>query len=184
MRFLLLLLFLSLLMFGACSPPATTDDPTPESTSLTRIGQDAPDFALPTLDGTSFRLTEQRGKVVLINFFATWCPPCRQEMPFLEEEVWRRFGPEGLTMLSISREETVAEVDSFRVTNGLSFPFAVDPDRGVYGLFADAFIPRNYVIGPEGGILFQSQGFERPEFDEMIEVLAAALAAEETAGER
>ena len=165
-----------LLLCAACSPPAARDEATPESTSLTRVGQAAPDFELATLDGGSFRLADQRGKVVLVNFFATWCPPCRQEMPFLEQEVWRRFGPEGLVLLSISRGETAAEVDSFGVANGLTFPLAVDPDRGVFGLFAEAFIPRNYVIGPQGSILFQSQGFERPDFDAMIGVIAGALA--------
>lgn len=149
--------------------------PTVEETTLTREGQRAPDFSVQTLNGDVFTLSKQRGRVVLVNWFATWCPPCKEEMPFLQTEVWEKFQSEGLVMVSIAREEDVAKVKPFVATRALTWPFAVDPEREAYAKYAEAFIPRNQVIDREGKIIFQSQGFDKQEFDEMVALIAAEL---------
>ena len=148
---------------------------TPEETTLTVIGNPAPVFSVTTLDGEIFDLSEQRGTVVLVNFWATWCPPCREEIPHLEAEVWQRFKDRGLTMIAISREENEETVRPFVDANSMSFPVAIDPDRGIFGQYAESFIPRNIVIGKNGEVLFQSSGYDAEEFAQMIERIEQAL---------
>jgi peroxiredoxin len=151
------------------------DEPTPEETTLTEVGQMAPDFTVQTLDGGTFSLSANRGKVVLVNWFATWCGPCKEEMPHLQKEVWEQFKGQDFAMVSIAREETLQVVQPFVAKYKVTWPFALDPDRKAYANYAEAFIPRNHVIDREGKIVFQSQGFEKPEFTEMIEVIAKEL---------
>jgi peroxiredoxin len=152
--------------------------PSPEEATLTAVGDPAPDFTVLTLDGEPFTLSEQRGKVVLINWFATWCPPCVEEMPHLQTEVWERFRGDGLVMVSVARQETLQVVQPFVAEHGVTWPFALDPDRKAFAAYADAFIPRNHLVDREGTIVFQSNGFEKDDFAEMIEVIARELAAD------
>lgn len=151
--------------------------PTPEATTLTEVRQFAPDFTVPTLAGPSFRLTEQRGKVVLVNWFATWCPPCKAEMPALKSRVWEAFAANpDFVMISVAREEDAAKVGPFVMAHGLPWTFGLDTDRAAFAQYAEAFIPRNHVVGRNGRIVFQSEGFEEEEFAAMIDAIAAELA--------
>jgi len=146
------------------------------ASTLVRVGDPAPAFVSGLLGGGEFDLAAQKGKVVLINWFATWCPPCRAEMPHLEKEVWQRFrGDEGFAMVSVAREESAKEVGPFVVEYKVTWPFALDPKREAYAKYATAYIPRNVVVDRTGTIIYQSQGFERADFDAMIEVIAAEL---------
>jgi peroxiredoxin len=172
--FTVLALFLALTLFAACGKKK--DEPTPEETNLVQVGQMAPDFAVSTIDGGAFSLSANRGKVLLVNWFATWCPPCIEEMPYLEKEVWTRFRGDDFAMVSVAREETLQVVAPFVEKHGISWPVALDPHRKVYAAYAESFIPRNYVIDREGKVVFQSQGFEMDEFEEMIEVIVRELA--------
>ncbi len=163
-------------------PPAPTPEeeqppaPTPGETTLTEVGQQAPDFTVATLDGGSFTLSGQKNKVVLINWFATWCPPCREEMPHLQKEVWEKFGPQGLVMISVARQEKADVVEPFVKKYAVTWPFGLDPEREAYAKYAEAFIPRNTLVGPDGKIIFQSEGFEDADFKAMIAAIATALA--------
>jgi peroxiredoxin len=152
------------------------EDLTPQETVLVDVGDTAPGFELVTLGGEVFNLEAQRGKVVLVNFFATWCPPCREELPHLEKEIWKRFDPERFSLIVVGREENDDVIAPFVEKNGYTLPFAGDPDKTAYDKYASRFIPRNFVIGPDGTVLFQSQGFERADFDRMIEVIEEAVA--------
>jgi len=152
--------------------------PTAAETTLTKVGQPAPDFTVTTVAGEPFTLSAQKSKVVLINWFATWCPPCKEEMPHLQKDVWEKFGPQGLVMISVARQEKADVVVPFIKKYGATWPFGLDPERTAYAKYAEAYIPRNTVIGPDGTILFQSVGFEAPDFKAMIEVIAQALAAQ------
>jgi len=168
-----LLLSLMLLVAGCAG---TSSGPSPEEATLTEVGQMAPDFSVATMDGETFTLGEQKGKVVLINWFATWCPPCQEEMPHLQKEVWDVFqGHDDFVMVSVAREETAQEVGPFLTKYAVTWPFLLDTDRTAYANYAEAFIPRNHVIDRQGRIIFQSNGFEMPEFREMIAIIEGEL---------
>jgi peroxiredoxin len=174
-----LLLIAALLMTGGCGEKIDDkkDDPAAVArTTLVKAGQLAPDFTLELLGGGAFHLAEQRGQVVLVNFFATWCPPCRAEMPHLQKEVWERFAGDGFAMVSIAREEKTPVVAPFVAERGLTWPFAVDPERLAFARYAEAYIPRNFVIDRQGRVVFESQGFTEADFDAMIAVIEAELA--------
>jgi thiol-disulfide isomerase/thioredoxin len=146
------------------------------ASTLVQVGDAAPAFVAGLLGGGEFDLAARKGKVVLVNWFATWCPPCKAEMPHLEKEVWRRFKDDAdFAMVSVAREETAKEVGPFVAEHEVTWPFALDPERKAYAKYATAYIPRNVVVDREGKIIFQSQGFERADFDAMIEVIAAEL---------
>ncbi|MDX2436207.1 MAG: TlpA disulfide reductase family protein [Acidobacteriota bacterium] len=179
-KFGLVVLVAVLCVFVGCPKDETQlpeESLTPAETVLVAVGDTAPGFELVTLEGEIFNLEAQRGKVVLINFFATWCPPCREELPFLENEIWRRFDPDLFALIVVGREEDDEVIGPFVESNGYSLPFAGDPDRVAYDQYASRFIPRNFVIGPDGMVFFQSQGFEREDFDRMIAVIEDAVAA-------
>ena len=147
----------------------------PDSTTLTQVGQVAPNFHVETLKGDAFDLHDLTGKVVWINFFATWCPPCKAEMPELEKQIWQRYQEEEFTVISIGREHTAEELVPFKEDKGLSFPMAPDPERKIYGLYATQFIPRNVLIDKEGKIAYQSRGYTPEEFEVLVEKLEELL---------
>src|SRR6266480_628274 len=90
----------------------------------------AEDFTLPTPAGATFRLSEQRGKVVLVNFWATWCPPCLEEMPAMER-LWRRHKDAGFVLVAISLDGDPKKVPPFVSSHKFSFPVALDPKMTV-----------------------------------------------------
>lgn len=151
-------------------------EPTPEDTVLVKVGDTAPGFELTTLAGEIFNLEAHRGKIVLINFFATWCPPCREELPFLEKQIFQAFDPDKLAVIVIGREENNEIIQPFVDKHGYTVPFAGDPEMVAYSQYATRFIPRNFVIGADGTVLYQSQGYESHEFAEMVELIQEAVA--------
>ena len=167
------IILLSALLTG-CSQEAEVE-PTPAETVLVKVGDIAPGFELTTLTGATFNLEAHRGKVVLINFFATWCPPCREELPYLEKQIWQAFDREKLAVIVIGREESDEIIAPFVDKHGYTVPFAGDPEMVAYSQYATRFIPRNFVIGPDGKVLYQSQGYEAHEFQEMVELIENAV---------
>ena len=111
-------------------------------------------FTLTDLRGKTWTLRDLRGKVVLVNFWATWCPPCRKEMPDLET-LYRRFGRQGLVILGISDEEA-AKVKPFIEQQKVTYPVLLDPGRRVNELFQIEGIPKTFIYDREGKIVAQS----------------------------
>lgn len=146
-----------------------------DSTSLTKVGQAAPGFSVATLDGKSFDLSGCIGKVVLLNFFATWCPACKEELPDLQKNVWERFQEAGLIVLAVGREHSGEELEEFRKEGGYTFDFAPDPKREIFRLYATKNIPRNVLIGRDGKIAYQSLGYSPEDFKELVNRIFQAL---------
>ena len=143
--------------------------------TLTHIGDPVPEFSFTTLDGKVVHSSDLRNKTVVLNFFATWCGPCLNELPHLQG-VWNEFEKRpNFAMFVIGREETDKTIAEFNADGRFTFPMASDPTRAVYGLFASELIPRTYIISPEGKILYQTYGFYESELAKIRQVLEESL---------
>ncbi len=128
-----------------------------EATTLVKAGTQAPDFRVEMFDGTTFTLGSLRGKVVLLNFWATWCGPCREELSRVQKDIIDRFkGNEDFVFLPVSRGETRETVAAFREKMGYTFPMGLDPEQKIYRLYASNYIPRNFVIDRNGKVVLAS----------------------------
>ncbi|MDR1566375.1 MAG: TlpA family protein disulfide reductase [Treponema sp.] len=131
------------------------------------------DFTLPLADGSNQKLSDLKGKVVFLNFWATWCPPCRREMPSMET-LYRRFKAQGLELLSVNCAEKREDVLSFMNRNKLSFPAALDTSGSVSGRYGVEAIPTTYILNREGKIILKVVGsldWDTPEIAAAIEAL-------------
>jgi peroxiredoxin len=140
--------------------------------ALTRLEADdvkrqKADFTLSDLQGKTWHLRELRGKVVLVNFWATWCPPCRKEMPDLQA-LYDKYKEQGFVVLSISDEEA-AKVSPFVTERKISYPVLLDPGRKVNEAFVVEGIPKSLVYDREGKLVAQSIDMRtRSQFQQML----------------
>jgi peroxiredoxin len=154
------------LMFSALN--AQTD-----TSTLTKVGDKAPAFTCTTTDGKTIDINKLQGKIIMINFFATWCPPCNKELPVLQKNVWEKYkNNKDFVLVIVGREHNEKEVKDFVTAKKFTMPFAPDPKRAIFSLYATQSIPRNVIIGKDGRIIFQSIGYTEEEFKK-IEVLLA-----------
>jgi peroxiredoxin len=125
------------------------------------------DFTLTDLHGNPWHLRELKGKVVLVNFWATWCPPCRKEMPDLQA-LYDKYHEQGFVVLSISDEEP-AKVQPFITERKITYPVLLDPGRKVNEEFQVEGIPKSFVYDREGKLVAQSMDMRtRTQFEEML----------------
>ena len=150
-----------------------------DSTTLVKVGDPAPDFSVALFDGSHLTLSELRGKVVLLNFWATWCPPCRQELTRVQKDLIDRFAGRDFLFLPVSRGEKRSDVAAFREQTGYTFPMGLDSTRTIYDRYATNFSPRNYLIDRDGRIITATIGYSPEEFDELIAAIERALAGKE-----
>lgn len=116
-------------------------------------GRPAPNFSLPGLDGQMVILTDYRGKVVLLNIWATWCPPCLEEMPSMEK-LYQELKGEGFEILAVSIDESGAQdVRPFMKKHKLSFPALTDPENTIKRLYQTTGVPESFVIDKDGTLL-------------------------------
>jgi peroxiredoxin len=147
------------------------------ASTLISIGDKAPNFTCTTLNGETISLGELQGKVVLVNFFATWCGPCVREMPYLQSEVFETVRTDDFFMIAIAREQQVNDVTEFKNTKGkgFTFPMAVDTDSSICNLFATQFIPRTFVIDKEGIVKWESGSLSKPQFQDLVNLIRKEL---------
>lgn len=142
---------------------------------IVKVGDPAPLFAGTDSDGKPVTLASLKGKVVLVDFFATWCGPCMMEMPLIQSDVWEKFKSQGLEVIAVGREHQVPEMAKFKSEKQLGFTVLADPDRGIYSKYATMYIPRCYLIDREGVVRFASVGYDETEFANMKALIAGEL---------
>ncbi|HZU06784.1 MAG TPA: TlpA disulfide reductase family protein [Chloroflexota bacterium] len=151
----------------ACGQPA----------AAARLGSPAPDFALQNVDGTTVRLSELRGKPVVVNFWATWCAPCREEMPAMQE-VYEQYRDRGLVILAVNMEEDVRLVRRWIEQGGFTFTFLLDSEGELVKRYNVTAAPTSYFIGRDGVIRDLKLGaLSRSEMQAKVEKLLAESGA-------
>ncbi len=134
-----------------------------------KIGQKVPDFEMTLADGTTTSMAELKGKVVMLQFTASWCVVCRKEMPHIEKEVWQAHKDKDIVVIGIDRDEPLETVQEFADKMKITYPLALDPNADIFGLFADkkSGVTRNIVVDKKGNIAFLTRLFNEKEFGEM-----------------
>ncbi len=124
---------------------------TPTSTASSSAPA-APDFSVPALDGSKLSLSDFRGKYVLLNFWASWCPPCKAEMPELHA-YYRSYQDKGFTLLAINVNDDPNSARAFIEANGFTFPVGLDLDGRVFNSYGGSALPTSFLIDPQGGLV-------------------------------
>jgi cytochrome c biogenesis protein CcmG, thiol:disulfide interchange protein DsbE len=133
-----------------------------------RVGYLAPNFALTDANNTSFQLSDYRGKPLLLNFWATWCPPCRAEMPEIEA-AYRKFKNDGFTVLGIDAREDVLTVNKYVETGGYSWPMPIDVQGKVIEQYGVTAYPTSFFVDRSGFIrAVQIGGMDKKGLDERL----------------
>jgi peroxiredoxin len=176
----LIALVVAIILWPVAVVASRTEYPTQQDdiaeTTLIIAGDVAPDFTVEMLDGKKVTLSAQRGKVVLISFWATWCPPCRLELSHMQKDVIDRFAGEDLVVLPISRGETRQKVEEYITKMGYTFPIGLDTDQSIYRKYASNYIPRSILVGRDGVVAYVGVGYDEQIAKELDEAITAALA--------
>lgn len=136
-------------VFSRVSP----DQPQAQTGSAPKEGFTAPDFTLSLLEGGEISLSDLKGKVVLVNFWTSWCPPCRKEMPAIES-VYRSYKDIGLVVvgLNLTAQDSKEEAAAFAQEVGVTFPIALDLDNSVGSVYQVTALPTSFFVDREGMI--------------------------------
>ena len=186
-----LLFAMSTLMFTACGGTTATNETMQEGDTITtdtvvyehdylvKVGDMAPDFSLPMTDGSTFTLSEQRGKVVMLQFTASWCGVCRREMPHIESEIWQRHkdNPQ-FVLVGVDREETKEVVDAYTQKVGTTYPMALDTAANAFACYAlrQSGVTRNVLIDRDGKIVKLTRLYNEAEFSGLVQAIDSLLA--------
>ena len=148
---------------------------------LSSVGFDTPtdtlpsiDFELSNLEGVNEKLSDYKGKVVFLNFWATWCGPCRSEMPAMEN-VYKELKDDGFVILAVDLGEDKQTVQKFVDEYGLTFPVVLDQTNAVGGMYDARSIPTTYLVGRDGNILGRAVGARPWEDDEYMDLFREIL---------
>lgn len=137
-------------------------------------GQPAPDFALKSAQGSNLRLSEYRGEVVLINFWATWCGPCRQEMPLLDD-LYRRYERVGFRLLGVNIDDDSSRAMQMVQDLGVSFPVLFDEKKEVSRLYQVEAMPVTVLVDREGTVRHVHLGYQPGYEDKYLTQIRALL---------
>lgn len=185
----------ALFLFFACTSSKSETTAEPNSVESNResktadergyivtVGEIAPDFEMNFPNGESVILSSLRGKVVMLQFTASWCGVCRREMPFIEKDIWEkhRNNPD-FALYGIDREEPVEKIEELIEKTGVTYPIGLDPNAEIFTLYAEkeAGITRNVIIDKEGKIAMLTRLFDEDEFAEMVSFIDELLGESE-----
>lgn len=141
---------------------------------LVAVGQKTPDdFELVLQDGQKTNLQALRGKTVILQFTASWCKVCREEMPHLEKDLWQAYKDKDVVLIGVDRDEPLETVQKFHQDMGITYPLALDPEARIFNRFADkkAGVTRNVLIDKEGTIQFLTRLYDPDEFHQLVKAV-------------
>ena len=145
---------------------------------IVKVGDMAPDFEMTLSNGERVQLSSLRGKVVMLQFTASWCGVCRKEMPYIESDIWAKHKDNAdFALYGIDREEPVEKINELIEKTGVTYPIGLDPEADIFKLYAEekAGITRNVIIDRDGRIVMLTRLFEMDEFNEMVGVIDGLL---------
>ncbi|MFT5446952.1 MAG: peroxiredoxin [Gammaproteobacteria bacterium] len=135
----------------------------------------APDFELPALDGTTRSLASWRGHYVLLNFWATWCPPCLEEMPSMQS-LYKRYASQQFAVVALSSDKAgAADVQPFIDKLDVTFPVLLDVDGKIAGVYGARDLPLSFLIGPDGKVIAAAKGARDWASPQALEVIGEFL---------
>lgn len=145
---------------------------TPDSTGyIIRVGQTVPDIKWTQTDGKTVSIKDLRGKVVMLQFTASWCGVCRKEMPFIERDIWQKHKDnKDFYLVGIDRDEPKATVEAFAKQTGVTYPLALDPGADLFAKFAlrESGITRNVLVDRDGKIVMTTRLYNEKEFQKLV----------------
>jgi len=153
-----------------------------KESTLINTGDVAPDFVVDMLDGQEIKLQDLKGKVVLLNFWATWCAPCMKELYEFPDKIIKPFASNNFVLLPVSRgekEEVVRKRMEKLKTKGIEFNVGLDPNQAIYKQFATDFIPRNFLIDQNGKVVYTSTGYSEEKLNELVKLIDELLKVSE-----
>ena len=134
------------------------------------VKEEAPDFTLKSLDGSNMRLEEYRGQVVLINFWASWCGPCRQEMPLLDR-LHHRYEDTGFAVLGVNVEGESAPAQDIVDKTNVTFPIVIDDGQKVSEMYNLEAMPSTFVVDRDGVVRYIHRGYKPGDEAKYVEVV-------------
>ncbi len=137
---------------------------------IVKVGDMAPDFSIKLTTGKTVQLKELRGKIVMLQFTASWCSVCRKEMPYIESDIWQKHkNNPNFALIAIDRDEPLETVLKFAESTKITYPIGLDPAANIFALYAqrEAGITRNVIIDKAGKIVLLTRLFNETEFNEM-----------------
>jgi len=151
---------------------------TTDSGYIVKIGDQAPDISLKLISGETISLDELKGKVVVLQFTASWCSVCRKEMPHLEKEIWLPNKDKDFILVGVDYDEPLEKVMAFKKQMQTTYPMALDPNAEIFAQFAlkKSGVTRNVVIDKEGKIVYLTRLFDMDEFNGMKTKIKELLA--------
>lgn len=142
-----------------------------------KVGDPSPDFTLTFPNGDSTSFSELKGKVIMLQFTASWCSVCRQEMPYIEKDIVQGLECDELVVIGVDMDEPAEKVIKFADDMKITYPLALDPGAEIFELFADkkSGVTRNVIIDKKGNIAHLTRLFNLKEFNEMVEIIKVLL---------
>lgn len=177
MKKIILLLVLGLSFSGAMAQTVQKEIPA-DYGYLVKIGQQVPDFQMTTTDGKTIKIADLKGKVIMLQFTASWCGVCRKEMPHIETDIWNKYkNDKNFALFGIDLDEPVEKVKEFAKQIPVTYPLVLDPKGGIFYQFAEkgAGVTRNVIIDKTGKIVYMTRLYKEEEFAEMKSVIAGLL---------
>ena len=145
---------------------------------IVKVGEMAPDFTVTLTDGKQVNLSTLRGKVVMLQFTASWCGVCRKELPFIEKDIWLKHkNNPNFALIGIDRDEPLDKVLAFAKATGVTYPLGLDPGADIFAKYAlrDSGITRNVLIDRDGKIVKLTRLYNEEEFTSLVQKIDEML---------